>query len=68
MVLLLFQFGQQNNAVPATVSAPEQVSPAVQDAETQVQSSLPYLVHSMDCPWVSDRVFPHVSCPSILGI
>ncbi|XP_029403328.1 chromodomain Y-like protein isoform X1 [Mus pahari] len=38
MVLLLFQFGQQNNAVPATVSEPGQVSPAVQDAETQVES------------------------------
>ncbi|XP_052012667.1 chromodomain Y-like protein isoform X1 [Apodemus sylvaticus] len=29
---------EQSNAVPATVSAPEQVSPAVQDAETQVES------------------------------
>ncbi|XP_038951808.1 chromodomain Y-like protein isoform X4 [Rattus norvegicus] len=28
----------QNNAVPATVSDPDQVSPAVQDAETQVES------------------------------
>lgn len=38
MVLLLFQFGQQNNVVPATVSEPDQASPAIQDAETQVES------------------------------
>ncbi|XP_021036356.1 chromodomain Y-like protein isoform X1 [Mus caroli] len=29
---------QQNNVVPATVSEPDQVSPAIQDAETQVES------------------------------
>ncbi|XP_031214586.1 chromodomain Y-like protein isoform X1 [Mastomys coucha] len=29
---------QQNNAVPATVSDPDQVPPAVRDAETQVES------------------------------
>ncbi|XP_029324135.1 chromodomain Y-like protein isoform X2 [Mus caroli] len=29
---------EQNNVVPATVSEPDQVSPAIQDAETQVES------------------------------
>ncbi|EDL40906.1 chromodomain Y-like protein isoform 1 [Mus musculus] len=29
---------QQNNVVPATVSEPDQASPAIQDAETQVES------------------------------
>lgn len=67
MVLLLFQFGQQNNAVPATVSDPDQVPPAVRDAETQVQLSVPYLVHSMDCLWVSVRVFHLCSEPLYLA-
>lgn len=67
MVLLLFQFGQQNNAVPATVSDPDQVSPAVQDAETQVQLSLPYLVHNVGCPWVSGRGFHLCSEPASLA-
>lgn len=67
MVLLLFQFGQQNNVVPATVSEPDRASPAIQDAETQVQLSVPYLVDSMNCPWVSVRVFHLCSEPVYLA-